>query len=181
MSLGRLTAAFTGLLRRRILTAMPVAVRSASPSEAEPSAKRIKLPPELEVPVYRPSLPSTLPPSTTPVSTSAASTAPASPPSGKKKKPKQQSKSGAWSIMPTPEQEAASAAACEAEMQEPFELEKKYAYELDYRNKLVLAPMVRSGTLPMRLLALYHGAGLVWTPEIVDKAIIGAQRSVDRE
>lgn len=66
-------------------------------------------------------------------------------------------------------------------MSEPVEFETKYAYELDYRNKLVLAPMVRTGTLPTRLLSLYYGAGLVWSPEIVDKAIIGAERTVDRE
>lgn len=63
----------------------------------------------------------------------------------------------------------------------PVETEKKYAYELEYNNKLVLAPMVRTGTLPTRLLSLYYGAGLVWSPEIVDRAIIGAKRVVDRE
>lgn len=63
----------------------------------------------------------------------------------------------------------------------PVETEKKYAYELEYNSKLVLAPMVRTGTLPTRLLSLYYGAGLVWSPEIVDRAIIGAKRVVDRE
>lgn len=33
---------------------------------------------------------------------------------------------------------------------------------VDYRGKLVLAPMVRSGELPSRLLALDYGADLVW-------------------
>jgi tRNA-dihydrouridine synthase 2 len=33
---------------------------------------------------------------------------------------------------------------------------------VDFRNKVVLAPMVRSGELPMRLLALNYGADLVW-------------------
>lgn len=33
---------------------------------------------------------------------------------------------------------------------------------VDYRGKIVLAPMVRSGELPSRLLALHYGAGLVW-------------------
>lgn len=66
-------------------------------------------------------------------------------------------------------------------MAQPFETEKKYAYELEYNNKLVLAPMVRTGTLPTRLLSLYYGAGLVWSPEIVDRAIIGAKRVVDRK
>jgi len=42
-----------------------------------------------------------------------------------------------------------------------------------------LAPMVRIGTLPTRLLALDFGAPLVWGPEIVDRAIIGSTRIVD--
>ena len=33
---------------------------------------------------------------------------------------------------------------------------------VDYRGKIVLAPMVRSGELPARLLALHYGADLVW-------------------
>lgn len=33
---------------------------------------------------------------------------------------------------------------------------------VDYRGKVVLAPMVRSGELPSRLLALEYGADLVW-------------------
>jgi tRNA-dihydrouridine synthase 2 len=33
---------------------------------------------------------------------------------------------------------------------------------VDYRGKLVLAPMVRSGELPSRLTALHYGADLVW-------------------
>lgn len=40
----------------------------------------------------------------------------------------------------------------------------------DYRGKIVLAPMVRSGELPSRLLALHYGADLVWgkfVPSIV--------------
>ena len=44
---------------------------------------------------------------------------------------------------------------------------------VDYRNKVVLAPMVRSGELPCRLLALHYGADLVWGPETVDRAMIG--------
>jgi tRNA-dihydrouridine synthase 2 len=50
---------------------------------------------------------------------------------------------------------------------------------LDYRNKVVLAPMVRAGELPNRLLALQHGADLVWGPETVDRAILGTQRVVN--
>ena len=64
----------------------------------------------------------------------------------------------------------------------------------------MLAPMVRSGTctfgfksehsgktdsrfstVPTRLMALKHGATLVWSPEVVDKAILHAERVVDRE
>lgn len=33
---------------------------------------------------------------------------------------------------------------------------------LDYAGKLILAPMVRIGTLPMRLLALQYGADIVY-------------------
>ena len=50
---------------------------------------------------------------------------------------------------------------------------------LPYAHGLHLAPMVRIGTLPVRLVALDYGAELVWGPEIVDKAIIGATRQVD--
>ncbi|GJE89711.1 tRNA-dihydrouridine synthase family protein [Phanerochaete sordida] len=49
----------------------------------------------------------------------------------------------------------------------------------DYRNGVMLAPMVRSGALPTRLFALKHGAKLVWGPEIVDKAILHATRVED--
>ena len=34
---------------------------------------------------------------------------------------------------------------------------------LSYSNKLILAPMVRAGRLPMRLLALRYGADLVYS------------------
>ncbi|PNS17983.1 hypothetical protein CAC42_3942 [Sphaceloma murrayae] len=47
---------------------------------------------------------------------------------------------------------------------------------VDYRGKVVLAPMVRSGECPSRLLALRYGADLVWGPETVDRAIIGTTR-----
>ncbi|PCH34386.1 FMN-linked oxidoreductase [Wolfiporia cocos MD-104 SS10] len=49
----------------------------------------------------------------------------------------------------------------------------------DYKNGIVLAPMVRSGALPTRLYALKHGASLVWGPETVDKAILHTTREVD--
>ncbi|KAJ1896822.1 tRNA-dihydrouridine synthase 2 [Kickxella alabastrina] len=41
--------------------------------------------------------------------------------------------------------------------------------------------MVRIGSLPMRLLCLEYGADLVWSPEIVDKSIVGAERVVDEK
>ncbi|KAA8645943.1 hypothetical protein EYZ11_002507 [Aspergillus tanneri] len=50
---------------------------------------------------------------------------------------------------------------------------------VDYRGKIVLAPMVRSGELPSRILALKYGADLVWGPETVDRAMIGTARRVN--
>ncbi|KAE8447639.1 hypothetical protein EG329_010610 [Mollisiaceae sp. DMI_Dod_QoI] len=50
---------------------------------------------------------------------------------------------------------------------------------VDYRGKIVLAPMVRSGELPSRLLALHYGADLVWGPETVDRSMIGTTRKVN--
>jgi tRNA-dihydrouridine synthase 2 len=50
---------------------------------------------------------------------------------------------------------------------------------VDYRGKVVLAPMVRSGELPSRLLALHYGADLVWGPETVDRSMIGTTRSIN--
>ncbi|KDQ51119.1 hypothetical protein JAAARDRAFT_41389 [Jaapia argillacea MUCL 33604] len=49
----------------------------------------------------------------------------------------------------------------------------------DFKDGVMLAPMVRSGVLPTRLFALKHGAKLVWAPEIVDKAILHSERVVD--
>ena len=66
---------------------------------------------------------------------------------------------------------------------------------VDYRGKVVLAPMVRSGELPTRLLSLKYGADLVWGmssfrsymicsdfevgPETVDKSLIGTTRIIN--
>ncbi len=49
-----------------------------------------------------------------------------------------------------------------------------------YRGKLCLAPMVRAGELPTRLLALQNGCDLVWSPEIIDKKLIKTQRNVNK-
>ncbi|KAM0683878.1 tRNA-dihydrouridine synthase 2 [Mitosporidium daphniae] len=47
--------------------------------------------------------------------------------------------------------------------------------------QLFLAPMVRVSTLPFRLLALKYGAKKVFTPELIDKAIISSVKMVDPE
>ncbi|CAL2027477.1 unnamed protein product [Caenorhabditis brenneri] len=48
-----------------------------------------------------------------------------------------------------------------------------------YRNKKILAPMVRAGRTPLRLLCLKYGADLCYTEEIVDKKLIEATRVVN--
>lgn len=50
---------------------------------------------------------------------------------------------------------------------------------MNFRNKLVLAPMVRGSKLPMRLLALRYGANLVYTDEIIDISMLSAKRYVN--
>jgi len=52
---------------------------------------------------------------------------------------------------------------------------------LNYSNKEILAPMVRVGTLPMRLLALEYGADIVYSEEIIDKKIIACAEPVKNE
>eukprot|EP01104_Vermistella_antarctica_P000478 TRINITY_DN10648_c0_g1_i1.p1 TRINITY_DN10648_c0_g1~~TRINITY_DN10648_c0_g1_i1.p1 ORF type:complete len:412 (-),score=112.58 TRINITY_DN10648_c0_g1_i1:930-2165(-) len=49
----------------------------------------------------------------------------------------------------------------------------------NYRGKKVLAPMVRAGTLPLRLLALDYGADIVYSEELVDKLVAESVRQVD--
>lgn len=48
-----------------------------------------------------------------------------------------------------------------------------------YSNKVMLAPMVRIGTLPTRLLALDYGADLVYGEEIIDFKIMRCKRLVN--
>jgi len=48
--------------------------------------------------------------------------------------------------------------------------------ELQYSGKVILAPMVRVCTLPMRLLALDYGADLVYCEEIIDRKILICQK-----
>ncbi|XP_078067039.1 tRNA-dihydrouridine(20) synthase [NAD(P)+]-like isoform X2 [Mustelus asterias] len=50
---------------------------------------------------------------------------------------------------------------------------------LCYRNKMILAPMVRVGTLPMRLLALDYGADIVYCEELIDLKMIQCKRVVN--
>jgi len=47
---------------------------------------------------------------------------------------------------------------------------------LTYNDKIILAPMVRVGTLPMRLLALQYGADLVYCQEIIDHKVLSCTR-----
>lgn len=58
---------------------------------------------------------------------------------------------------------------------------KSYDHIPEYNTGLHLAPMVRCGTLPTRLLSLHYGANLVWGPEIVDRALLGCERQVSQE
>ena len=55
------------------------------------------------------------------------------------------------------------------------------ANRLDYRNKIILAPMVRVGALPMRLLALHYGADIVYSEEIIDFKLLKTTRRVNRK
>lgn len=50
---------------------------------------------------------------------------------------------------------------------------------LDYRGKMILAPMVKIGTTPTRLLALDYGADIVYTEEIIDWRILRCNRIVN--
>lgn len=50
---------------------------------------------------------------------------------------------------------------------------------LQYANKIIMAPMVRVGTLPMRLLALRYGADIVYTEELIDWKLLKSDRRVN--
>ncbi|KAF7639484.1 hypothetical protein Mgra_00001161 [Meloidogyne graminicola] len=45
-----------------------------------------------------------------------------------------------------------------------------------FTSKTILAPMVRAGRTPLRLLSLEYGADLVYTEEIVDQRLLSCQR-----
>lgn len=44
--------------------------------------------------------------------------------------------------------------------------------QLSFVQKLILAPMVRIGTLPSRLLALRYGADIVYSEEKIDFSLV---------
>ncbi|KAM6564044.1 hypothetical protein CsatB_024042 [Cannabis sativa] len=50
---------------------------------------------------------------------------------------------------------------------------------MEYENKLVLAPMVRVGTLPFRLLAAEYGADITYGEEIIDHKLVKCERRVN--
>eukprot|EP00249_Psilotum_nudum_P015609 c25424_g1_i4 orf=81-764(-) len=51
--------------------------------------------------------------------------------------------------------------------------------ELNYRGKHILAPMVRVGTLPFRLLAAQYGADIMYGEELIDHKVIRCTRQVN--
>jgi len=51
--------------------------------------------------------------------------------------------------------------------------------KLNYSGKTILAPMVRVGTLPTRLLALEYGADIVYTEELIDWKLLRCHRRVN--
>nr|DAD40838.1 TPA_asm: hypothetical protein HUJ06_015161 [Nelumbo nucifera] len=50
---------------------------------------------------------------------------------------------------------------------------------MEYENKLVLAPMVRVGTLPFRLLAAQYGADITYGEEIIDHKFVKCERRIN--
>lgn len=53
------------------------------------------------------------------------------------------------------------------------------ADKINYENKLILAPMVRIGRLPSRLMALRHGADIAYSEEIIDWKLLRTYRHVN--
>lgn len=51
--------------------------------------------------------------------------------------------------------------------------------QLSFANKIILAPMVRINTLPMRLLALNYGADIVYTEELIDHRLLRCYRKIN--
>lgn len=57
----------------------------------------------------------------------------------------------------------------------------KNSNKLVYSNKIILAPMVRVGTLPMRLLALDYGADIVYSEELIDWKFMRTIRRINSQ
>lgn len=55
----------------------------------------------------------------------------------------------------------------------------KMANSSFYANKIALAPMVKAGRTPLRLLTLDYGVDLVYTEEIIDQKLLQAKRCVN--
>ena len=53
---------------------------------------------------------------------------------------------------------------------------KRIHPRLDYKNKMIMAPMVKIGTTPARLVALDYGADIVYTEEIIDFRLLRSSR-----
>ena len=53
---------------------------------------------------------------------------------------------------------------------------KRIYPRLDYTNKMIMAPMVKIGTTPARLVALDYGADIVYTEEIIDFRLLRSSR-----
>jgi tRNA-dihydrouridine synthase 2 len=52
---------------------------------------------------------------------------------------------------------------------------------INYRNAKILAPMVRIGVLPFRMIAEQCGADIVYSEELVDKKLLACTRSINEE
>lgn len=62
-----------------------------------------------------------------------------------------------------------------------FSINMRHNHQQRYRDKIILAPMVRIGTIPMRLLALDYGADLVYSEEIIDYKLMKCRRVLNGE
>ncbi|KNC78833.1 hypothetical protein SARC_08750 [Sphaeroforma arctica JP610] len=68
---------------------------------------------------------------------------------------------------------------CVTKMVPGIALQRKFRHM--YRNVNCLAPMVRAGTLPLRLLCLRQGAHLVYSEELIDHSLVLCTRKVNAE
>lgn len=70
----------------------------------------------------------------------------------------------------------AAAASAPAAAASPAAVSHANPAEALFRGKVMLAPMVRAGTLPLRLLALHYGADTVYGEELVDLKVMKLAR-----